>query len=961
MNTAASGILNHMRRLSAPGTLLLLLFASFTVSSHAQGQTPTSPRERPTTQQPTAEDPPTAREQPTTSARRGLGSTTGRGSLGSNSGSGGMDPFGSSGGNNNGGMDPFGSNGQQGSSIGKDGDKESGRRGGREERDSNRSRRGGEEGGKTGGAAGLAEGATPGTVPGGAAGASGGPVTGGGGAAGGAAGGGGGGATLSKGGASTVNVVGEGSFEPILNKPVVYGEVPEEGEMITYLEGPMTVGEFVNSIHLATEWNVLATEAARVINLEFIIANKTPKEALEVLKFYDLVYDWDEDSKFLKVYTKDEWLEEKYGEPEAHEFIVKNADVLYMESLLTSLLSSTGRIVTDQRTGRIYVWDTPDNLQQMSETFEAVDVPLKRQEYNVQHADLADIEAVVTGLLSPNGSVLSDARTGQLIVWDGPATLKQVSDAVERLDVPVESRTYQIININAEDLVENLEVLLSARGMIQVDPRFNALVITDLPTRLEKMENVIKTLDRELETKTWTIQYADPDFIADQIELYIPSEMGEVVVNFDVHQVTVTGLPERIAKVDEMITQWDIPRQQVLIEAFIVEVGTDVQREFNINWSYFGNINGNPVIFSQGEGSKGIGDRDENPVTFGQLPYGVPLYGGLQLNEEGQITRPVVTDLDGETVFDRLAGNKIAATLDYLDQKDKVRILNSPRVVVQDGEEALFQNATQVPFVSGSTNFNNSSVNNFSTSNRVEFIDVGTILSVMPRVSEDSNILLDVTAEDSTFTEKVIISNNLSSTVPEKTTRGAETQLRVHSGDTVVLGGLRRDKASDSVSKVPVLGDLPLVGQVFRSPKKESRQSDLMIFLTATIVGEKTHPEAQALEEVERDIYDQVRTEQKDTWGRLSDKLSDGDNEIVVAIGQGGNIHSEGEPFSIEQIKALFTTLGSDSMKLIVIRPHPRAPQRVVDAVHDAAIAEGLKVELDQSASPLVPAMKGGK
>jgi len=196
--------------------------------------------------------------------------------------------------------------------------------------------------------------------------------------------------------------------------------------------------------------------------------------------------------------------------------------------------------------------------------------------------------------------------------------------------------------------------------------------------------------------------------------------------------------------------------------------------------------------------------------------------------------------------------------------------------------------------------------------------------------------------------------------VPEKTTRGAETQLRVHSGDTVVLGGLRRDKASDSVSKVPVLGDLPLVGQVFRSPKKESKQSDLMIFLTATIVGEKTHPEAQALEQAEQDIFDQLRSEKKDTWGRLSDKLSGGDNEIVVAIGQGGNIHSEGEPFTFSQIEALFTTLGADSMKVIVIRAHPRAPEKVVNAVHDAAIGAGLKVEVDATSSPLVPTTKPG-
>lgn len=924
-----------LRRFSSPTAVAFTLISCFAIGSHAQGQTPTSPRERPTTEQPGTEQPPGAREQPTTTPRRGLGSNNN---------------------NDSGGADPFGTDNQQGDTgtdrkLG-DKDSENSEREGRGER-SERPKRGEKKEGAAPGAD-AADGATPGTPPGTPPpGGAGGPV--GGDTA--AAGGGGGGATFSKGGAAAVNVVGEGSFEPILNKPVIYGEVPEEGDMIEFLEGPMPTAEFLQAIHLATEWNVLATEEARAINLEFIISKKTPKEALEILKFYDLVYDWEEDTKFLKVYTKTEWQEERFGDPEAVEFAVKNADVQYMESLLTSLLSSTGRVVTDQRTGRIYVWDTPDNLAQMTKTFEDVDVPLEKREFLVQHADLPDVEAVVGGLLSPNGSLLTDARTGQLIVWDGPAVLEQVGEALDKLDVPVESQTFQIVHVNAEDLVENLEVLLSERGLIQVDPRFNALVITDLPTRLAKMAGVIETLDRELETKTWTIQYADPDFIADQIELYIPSEMGEVIVNFDVHQVTVSGLPERIAQVDTRIQEWDIPREQVLIEAYIVEVGTEVQREFNVNWSYFDNLSGSPIMFKQGDGSNGIADREENPVTFGQLPYGIPLYGGLQVNDEGVIERPVVTNLDGETVIDRLAGDNLAATLDYLDQKDKVRILNSPRVVVQDGEEALFQNATQVPFVSGSSNFGGQGGinNNYSTSNRVEFIDVGTILSVLPRVSEDKNIVLDVTAEDSTFTEKIIISNDLQSTVPEKTTRGAETQLRVTSGDTVVMGGLRRDRASDSVSKVPLLGDLPLVGKVFRSPKKQSQQSDLMIFLTATIVPATTHPETAKLEEAERIIYEQLRTESKDTWGRWSDKLSKGEHEIVVAIGQGGNIHSEGEPFTVEQIKALFTTLGPSSMKTIVLRVHPRAPLDVVNAVRDAALVSGLKLEDDASSTPLVP------
>lgn len=905
-------------------------------ASHAQGQTPTSPRERPTTEQPGVDNnnngnPPGPRDEPTTRPRRGLGSDRGS-TLGgdSNSDSG------------------FQSNAED-NRVGN-------RQGGDDGRRRERSRRGEGGGSATQSAAGATQ--AVGEQTGGSAGA--------GGAAGGGAtggGGGGGGATFSKGGAASVNVVGDGAFEPILTKEVVYGEVPDEGDLIT-LEGPMTVNEFLQAIHLATTrdddpeaaWNILASEAAAAINLQFMIAGKTPRQALEILKFHDIVYDWDDDTRFLKVYTKDEWLEKKYGDPDSREFQVKHADVLYMESLLGSLLSATGRIITDQRTGRIYVWDTPANLEQMEKTFTDVDVPQQREAFTIQYADLPDIEAVVSGLLSPNGSVLSDARTGQVIVWDGPTVLQQVEDAIERLDVPVETRSFQIVHVNAEDLVENLEVLLSEKGMIQVDPRYNTLVITELPARMQKIADTISALDRELETRTWTILYADPDFIADQIELYVPSEMGAVVVNYDVHQVTVSGLQERLDKIDQLIKVWDIRRQQVLIEAFIVEVGTEVQRELNINWSYFDNLSGSPFAFRQGNGSNGIADRDDNPITFGQLPYGIPLFGGLQLNDNGEIERPVVTNIDGDPVIDRFAGDNLAATLNYLDRKQKVRILNSPRVVVQDGEEALFQNATQVPFVSGSTNFGGTGINNnFSTSNRVEFIDVGTILSVMPRVSQDNNIVLDVNAEDSTFTEKTIIANDLASTVPEKTTRGAETQLRVRSGDTVVLGGLRRDRASDAMNKLPLLGDIPLLGRAFRSPNRQSRQSDLMIFLTATIVGEETHPEAEALARTEQAIDDQLRKQEKTTWGRLEDKLSGGENEIVVAIGQGGNIHSEGEPFTLEQVAALFETFGPQSQKRIIVRSHPRAPKETVNAVIDAATSAGLKVKHDQSSTPLIP------
>src|SRR5690606_12435128 len=119
----------------------------------------------------------------------------------------------------------------------------------------------------------------------------------------------------------------------------------------------------------------------------------------------------------------------------------------------------------------------------------------------------------------------------------------------------------QIAHVDAENLIDILGALLSDRGLIQVDPRFNSLIITDLPTRIARMEEVIGTLDKPLDRRTWVIKYADLDFIADQIETFIPAEMGEVILNEDVHQVTVAGLPERLDKIESMIDVWDIKRQ----------------------------------------------------------------------------------------------------------------------------------------------------------------------------------------------------------------------------------------------------------------------------------------------------------------------------------------------------------------------------------------------------------------
>jgi type II secretory pathway component GspD/PulD (secretin) len=183
-------------------------------------------------------------------------------------------------------------------------------------------------------------------------------------------------------------------------------------------------------------------------------------------------------------------------------------------------------------------------------------------------------------------------------------------------------------------------------------------------------------------------------------------------------------------------------------------------------------------------------------MSIGQVPSTIPQFGGLTLDSSGNIIRPQLQNIQGKPIIDQfVGGNNLAVALNYLDSKDKATILSSPRVMVQDGEEAIFENATRVPYISGTAGYTPSYYYQPTTDtgtnpyynnpyyggyygggyNRVEFVDVGTILSVVPRITEENNILLDVSAEDSSYIMREIKAYDQTSTVPEKTLRHAET------------------------------------------------------------------------------------------------------------------------------------------------------------------------------------------
>ncbi len=696
-------------------------------------------------------------------------------------------------------------------------------------------------------------------------------------------------------GAVTVSTGAKG-FEPYKSLPLEYGKIPDLDEEITLSEaGPMNVNEFLDVLSQATSWNIMASKAVEQVSLRFWVTEITPQQALEILKFNDVYYEFNPETKLFSVMTKDEHLEKTHA---------------------TVLLE---------------------------------------REFNVKFANLTDVQSMIESLMSPQGRMITDARSSKLIVWDTKDNLKYMERALAEVDLDRQSRTFELTHVNADALTDSITALISETGEVQVDPRTNKFMIVDHPANVARVAKMVEALDLPLETRTWILNYADPEIVSEQVATLVPEEMGAITVNEDVHQITVTAIPSRMDDIDKLVQMWDVRRKQVQIEAYLVTASSEVARNLGVNWSYFGKVAEDLVGFQVGNQTPDFAAFPEagQRMSIGQLPRAI-----LRTGADGETQE----DLLGDDLIRNFAGGDVSAVLDYLETEGDVTIMAHPRITVQDGEEAVFENTTQVPFSQSTADrpvrdidptggFNTS----FRSVSRIEFIDVGTILRVMPRIAEEGNILLDISAEDSSFKIVTVTGADQENDVPQKSQNLAETQVMVHDNDTLIIGGLRVSNVSDQAEKIPVLGDIPLLGRLFKSTTKNRSHRDLLVFITTTIVDEKTQPEAMRLAQLDQGVAGKLRYDEKNAFERIAGRLSDGRDEILVSIGQSGDYFHEDKTIALAELRTLFFSAPQGASRKVIALVHPRAPESALMELREIALEADLKLELDESARPFVP------
>ncbi|MEO0250410.1 MAG: secretin N-terminal domain-containing protein, partial [candidate division WOR-3 bacterium] len=386
------------------------------------------------------------------------------------------------------------------------------------------------------------------------------------------------------------------------------------------------------------------------------------------------------------------------------------------------------------------------------------------------------------------------------------------SDFYEQRQVKILELRYGVPSRVATMLSE----MKSSIGKILFDDTTGTLVLIDAPEKISAMEAVVAreelpTVARVTTTvtKSFTLQHARVEDIEAQLSSSITKEIGSMRVDKRTKTLVVTDLPHNMDKIEKLVEAFDKKPKQVFIEAKIVQVSLSDKTRLGINWDH---------VF------EGVDPR-----------FSVKTVSRFPIATEGEV---------GSLTYRTVGGaGSLNVILDALKTVGDTKILASPHISALDGEEATIKVVKNQPYVerqyeSGSTNVVGETYN---------FVEVGVSLSVTPRISDTGMITVDIKPEISDILEWYRGKYQEGTPVVQKSF--AETSVMVKDGETIVIGGLIRNEKGKNVSEIPILGQIPILGLLFRSRGDDVISNETVVFLTPRIVtGEEPFSRTRELE-----------------------------------------------------------------------------------------------------------------
>lgn len=561
-------------------------------------------------------------------------------------------------------------------------------------------------------------------------------------------------------------------------------------------------------------------------------------------------------------------------------------------------------MVANGQTNSLLVIDEADNVRRIAEVVRSLDQDLSEaiqvEVIPLRHAQASEIASILEnifrqddplrglpenvraqlaqqgrlptqGLAQLQGRVRVAAHTTQnaVVVSASPGNLEQIKRLIAELDVDVAPREeYRIVELKYADataLADQVNALVTgstggvrlggfggfgfpfgggftrpgggstSQGDLRVVPdvRTNRVVIRGPVDSARALEELVRSLDSPTHVtevvQTFQLQHAVASEVANSLrQLFLGSTAQQgfgfalfgaqraqlppgspldllrqvtIIPHDQTNQLLISGPSQTFPLIRSLIESLDRRMPQVFIEVVIADISLDAQTQFGIEWNVM-----------RGESTFGTDFGLQNPQTTEGLRYSI-------------------------------VSRNFSAILRALKAQNRVRVISTPHVMVSDNSPAVISIGESIPYAANS-NVTGGGVVQVQT----DFRDVAITLNVTPHISPGDQILMDVDQQVNSLLDFVQIAPG--QLAPRTTNRHAGTTVTVGNGQTIVIGGILSDQVNRRVRKVPILGDLPLIGNLFRSVDRQTQRSELVVFLTPHVVREPA--DVDALREFER-------------------------------------------------------------------------------------------------------------
>ena len=453
---------------------------------------------------------------------------------------------------------------------------------------------------------------------------------------------------------------------------------------------------------------------------------------------------------------------------------------------------------------------------------------------------------ILRPLIPQYGHLVAHAGSNMLIISDRAANVARMVNIIHRID-QASDEDIEVVSLQHASAAEIVRIMTaltqSGRGdgspvttSLVADARTNSVLIGGDKNERLRLRTLIAHLDTPLEdggdTQVRYLRYADAEELSTKLQQHFSGQVqaaaagqagaaataGEISVWADTqtNALVVNAPPKMMRSLMQIVDKIDIRRAQVLVEAIIVEVIADKSNELGVTWAVEGSGSNTPIAVTNFPGS-----------MSGVVQLGAAAGGGGTTDPSGLIDAGITIGVG------RLSdsGVSFAAILSALEGNADTNIISTPSIVTTDNEEATLNVGQEVPFVTGSYSNTGSvggAVNPFQTIQREQ---IGVKLAITPQINEGNSMVLDISQEISSLAQS---SSEAVDLITNQ--RIVETTVIVEDGEILVLGGLLEDVLRESNQSVPILGNIPLLGNLFRSRKTEKVKTNLMIFIRPTIL-----------------------------------------------------------------------------------------------------------------------------